>query len=61
MTLKLKGISMALHVSDNLLDVRLHGLKLCMLVWMKSLLRFNVLVLLFSTILLLTLEQRIPS
>ena len=61
MTLKLKSISMALHVSDNLLDVRLHGLKLCMLVWMKSLLRFNVLVLLFSTILLLTLEQRIPS
>ena len=61
MTLKLKGISMALHVSDNLLNVRLHGLKLCMFIWMESLLRFNVLVLLFSAILLLTLEQRIPS
>ena len=61
MTLKLKLIGVAFHVCNDLLDVRLHALKLCMLVRVESLLRLNVLILLLPTILLLTLEKSVPS
>lgn len=52
---------MAFHVCNDLLDIRLHALKLCMFVWVEGLLRLNILVLLLPTILLLTLKKSVPS